>query len=60
MKIVTADIMNNEKHRKLIHREALLLRLLDHPNIIKVNHYFKTNYGVFCSLMEYKDCYTLS
>ena len=43
MKVVTAEIMSNEKHKKLIHCEAMLLRLLDHPNIIKVNHYFKTN-----------------
>ena len=59
MKIVSADIMSNEKHKQLIHREAMLIRLLDHPNIISVNNYFMTKNGEFCSLMEYRDSYNL-
>ena len=55
MKIVSSDIMSNEKQRKFIHRKAMLFWPLDHPNIIKVTHYFKTNNGKFCYLMEYRD-----
>ena len=39
--------------------EAILLNKLSHPNIIKVVDYYKTNYGAFCSVMEYSKCFTL-
>ena len=38
-------------------RECFLLKLLNHPNIIKVHDCYKTSEGHFVSVMEYKEGY---
>ena len=59
MKYSDASAMEDEKLAERAKSEAFLLNQLSHPNIIKVVDFFETNYGDFCSVMEYSKCYTL-
>lgn len=51
--------MENLNSAISIKREALLLKLLNHQNIIKVHDFYKTKEGCFVYLMEYKEGYDL-
>jgi serine/threonine protein kinase len=53
MKLVDPVIMKDEKLAYQIMQEALLLKSLDHENIIKVIDFFKFKNGKFISIMEY-------
>ena len=39
--------------------EALLLKNLDHPNVIKVHDFFKTPFGLFCIVMDYAEGFSI-
>ena len=59
MKLVDPVIMKDEKLVYQIMQEALLLKSLDHENIIKAIDFFKLKNGKFISIMEYQDSYDL-
>jgi len=51
--------MKDEKRANQIITEAILLSQINHSNIIKVVDYFKNWFGGFCTVLEYKKCFTL-
>ena len=50
------DIMNmSEEERKETLREAKILEVLNHPNIIRFREVYKTKKGKLCIVMDYAD-----
>ena len=45
----------SEDERKETLREAKILEVLDHPNIIRFREVYKTKKGKLCSVMDYAD-----
>lgn len=45
----------SEDERKETLREAKILEVLDHPNIIKFREVYKTKKGKLCIVMDYAD-----
>ena len=59
MKITDKEQMEDERYRNLSLREAMLLYIFQHPNVIKVHDYFKNLSGNYCVVMDYAECYSL-
>jgi len=45
----------SEKEKKEAQREATVLQMLEHPNIIKYMEHYKTKKGRFCIVMDYAE-----
>ena len=59
LKVAKPSIMKDKKQANRIKTEAILLNQLNHSNILKVVDYFENKFGGFCTVSEYKKCYTL-
>ena len=59
MKVVKAAKMKDKKFAEQIIQDTLLLKSLNHDNIIKVKDFYKIKDGDFVSIMEYQDSYNL-
>ena len=59
MKIINEELLENEEYKQQALREALLLKNLDHPNVIKVHDFFKTTFGLFCIVMDFSEGFSL-
>ena len=59
MKIINEELLENEEYKQQALREALLLKNLDHPNVIKVHDFFKTPFGLFCIVMDFSEGFSL-
>jgi len=45
----------SEEERRLTLREAKILEVLNHPNIIRFKEVYKTKAGQLCIVMDYAD-----
>jgi len=59
MKVVESSKMKNKILAGQIIQETLLLKKLNHENIIKVKDFYRVISGDFISIMEYRDGYDL-
>jgi len=59
MKVVESGKMKDKRLAAQIIQETLLLKNLNHENIIKVKDFYRLTSGDFISVMEYRDGYDL-
>jgi len=46
----------SEEEKKATYREAKILEMISHPNIIRFREAYKTQAGQLCIVMDYADC----